>query len=85
MSTKTEQAIQITAKFLDARDTLKRLNDAATYEQKIKQYQDYIRQGMAKWDVGELMSAMKLLQAVKDSPFTMLGIMAALVEMQETP
>lgn len=82
---KTENAILITSTLIDARNTLKRLNDPDTYAQKIAQNTDYIRRGAIKWKCSELESAMKILDLVKESPYSMLGIMAALVEMESAP
>lgn len=76
-----ETAIGITAKLLDARDTMRRLNTPEQYANKIAEYQGYIRQGMIKWEVEELEATMRLLKKCADSPFTVLGFMAAFVEM----
>lgn len=81
----TEKAIQLTAKFLDARDTLKRLNSPEDYKRKIGEYRHYIEAGMDNWKMDSLHATMELLRMTKDSPFTMLGLMAALVEMDDAP
>jgi hypothetical protein len=80
MSTHTEKAIQLTAKFLDARDTMKRLNTPEEYKEKIAKFKTYITQGMEKWKCTRMQSALRLMKMASDSPFTILGLMAALVE-----
>lgn len=50
------------------------------YAEKIAQYQGYIRQGMDKWKCMRMESALRLMKRAQDSPFTILGFMAALVE-----
>ena len=77
---KIEKAIQLTAKFIDARDTLKRLNSPEEYASKIAKFQGYIQQGVEKWKCTRMEAALRLMKRAQESPFTMLGFMAALVE-----
>lgn len=80
--TKLENAIQITAKFIEARDVLKNLLEKDEYDQALEQWKEYIRKGMAKWDCDALNAAMKLLQISKGSPMSMMKCMAALISME---
>jgi hypothetical protein len=83
MTAKTDESMRLAVKMVRARDTMRRMNSDEEYAAKIAQYQSYITRGTEKWGVDRTKAAMRLLEASKDEPLTMLGIMAALVEMEE--
>lgn len=80
-STISEQHIRMTAQLYEARDLVRRLL-GDTYHKQMAELGAIIASVVARDGIGEIESAIKLCQQIKE-PFVRLSVLAAVVELAE--
>lgn len=81
--TDSEKVIKVTAKLYEARDYVRRMQTPEEFKNNMSNYQDYIREGMRRWNVDAIHSMMRLANGVSGDPIVQSGLFSAYVEMVE--